>query len=195
MKPKAQTLQQKMGFSDPDLTTPKHDQLMLLLDKWIDGNMFDLISLSEPVIRVDGGYAPDTLVDVNKFKSMYPNVKLPSAKIIKAKKIWEQPILDRSYTIGFADILCVIEHSENGGFYDPRKDKFQVASTTGYIFFEVKPAIPSLGEVIRQIRMYQTYTNRLPGGYDRWYIVSPDDRFRDQIESQGIGFIHVENVQ
>ena len=35
-KPKANTLQQKMGFFDEDLKMPKHDELMLWLDKNIE---------------------------------------------------------------------------------------------------------------------------------------------------------------
>jgi hypothetical protein len=56
-------------------------------------------------------------------------------------------------------------------------------------FYEVKPSIPSLGEVIRQVRMYQTYTNR--ERYGEWWIVSPDTRFKEQLESQGIKFLAV----
>lgn len=39
-KPKAQTLQQKMGFFDEDLKKPKHDEIML----WLDSNIETIIN-------------------------------------------------------------------------------------------------------------------------------------------------------
>jgi len=39
-KPKAQTLQQKLGFFDEDLKKPKHDELML----WLDNNIENVIN-------------------------------------------------------------------------------------------------------------------------------------------------------
>jgi hypothetical protein len=50
--------------------------------------------------------------------------------------------------------------------------------------FEVKPAIPSLGEVIRQIRMYEQYEMGA-----EFYVVSPDARFKAALEAQKIGFL------
>jgi hypothetical protein len=49
---------------------------------------------------------------------------------------------------------------------------------------EVKPEIRSLGEVIRQIRMYESHC---PDA--KFYICCPDPRFKPALESQGIGFI------
>ena len=39
-KPKAQTLQQKMGFFDEDLKKPKHDEIML----WLDTNIENIVN-------------------------------------------------------------------------------------------------------------------------------------------------------
>lgn len=67
-------------------------------------------------------------------------------------------------------------------------------------FFEVKTTIPSYGELMRQINHYRTHTTydiekRDKSGsrhvYERcwpWFVVSPDARFKDAIESQGIHF-------
>jgi hypothetical protein len=49
--------------------------------------------------------------------------------------------------------------------------------------FEVKPKIPSLGELLRQLRTYQTHQ-----GADDWVVVSPDVRWKGAIESQGFTF-------
>lgn len=35
MEPKAKTMQERFGFSDPDLKTPEHDAIMM----WLDGEM------------------------------------------------------------------------------------------------------------------------------------------------------------
>lgn len=52
------------------------------------------------------------------------------------------------------------------------------------LLFEVKTSISSLGELIRQIRLYQTYTD------SPFIVVCPDARFAEPILSQGIGFLH-----
>ena len=50
------------------------------------------------------------------------------------------------------------------------------------VYFEVKATLPSAGELIRQIRMYQEYVQ------GEWVVISPDDRHRRILESQGIQF-------
>jgi len=50
-KPKAKTLQQRFGFLDDDLTTPKHDEMMI----WANDNAKQLVSevLGEPLDVLD----------------------------------------------------------------------------------------------------------------------------------------------
>ncbi|HSY20169.1 MAG TPA: hypothetical protein VK815_17625 [Candidatus Acidoferrales bacterium] len=57
-------------------------------------------------------------------------------------------------------------------WYDPRK-----------VAFDAKSAIPSLGELIRQLNTYRTYCT--------WpfFVVSPDSRFASEIAEEGFGFI------
>ena len=57
----------------------------------------------------------------------------------------------------------------------------------GNIAIEIKTAIPSLGELVRQIRMYQTYLKV------KFIIVCPDDRFAEPLRSQGIHFYKYNN--
>ncbi len=112
-------------------------------------------------------------------------------------KVWEKPIVSESartsYTIGFVDM--VVKYAKPKHFMNYNNESqsadFSVvqSGSCGTVYFEVKPSIPSLGEVIRQIRMYQTYT-----GADLWFIVSPDDRFAEQLRGQGIGFVKVPNT-
>jgi hypothetical protein len=52
------------------------------------------------------------------------------------------------------------------------------------VYFEVKTAIKSLGELIRQIRMYQEYVSS-----GIFVVVCPDDRYKEQLQRQGIAFV------
>jgi len=54
---------------------------------------------------------------------------------------------------------------------------------------EVKPSIRSIGELIRQIRRYESVC-KAP-----FVVVSPDDRFANILRSQGIGFIKAPYIQ
>ena len=51
------------------------------------------------------------------------------------------------------------------------------------VFFEVKTRIQSVGALLRQINFYKSHK---PGNY---VVVSPDDRHRDLLASQGVGFV------
>ncbi len=255
--PKAKTLQARFGFSDPELTTPKHDQIMLWLDANIDQVLTDALCEEWTVTYINGVTIDNELIEISQaktalqklsdradgivnrinelkngysqyeweirhkqdeLKSIRPDIEAltaiakeaiqipPKAKwvIRHNKKIWESPIVSESartartisqssYTIGFVDMKVMYSQPAFRVAYDNESTKvrFEVLqrgrSDTAY--FEVKPSIPSLGEVIRQIRMYQTYTGHWP-----WFIVSPDDRFAEQLRDQGIGFVKVPNT-
>jgi len=146
--PKAQTLQQRFGFADKDLTTPKHDEIML----WLDQNIVTVIG--------------HILNHSKRWKQI-----AEGREWSHGDTEWEMPVISRSgygnqYIIGFVDLATLVS----------------VGSDQRYFMFEVKSSIPSLGEVIRQIRMYETYSR---GAY---VIVSPDDRFADALRAQGIEF-------
>lgn len=80
-RPKGQTLQQRFGFNNSDLTTPKHDEIML----WLDENIEAIIAY----LFVDA-------------KSKKPS------KVIEV--IWEKPIQARSgFIIGFVDMLVRVQ--------------------------------------------------------------------------------------
>lgn len=132
MEPKAKTIAERFGFRDPELSTPRHDEIML----WLDENIEKIY---------------------DRLKRFFPG---------RSRVVWEKPIMSGAYIVGFADM--------------------SVQSTYSQIdYFEVKPAIPSLGEVLRQIQMYRQYGNR----EDNWTIVTPDDRFLKMLASQKIGLI------
>lgn len=106
--PKAQTLQQRFGFMDNDLKKPKHDDIILWLDKYIESHLdFELdpsrewqkseISISSDIKEIE---ALDIL--------FWPTLpEKPPVKI--RKKVWESPVYsvgykDSKYIIGFVDI-------------------------------------------------------------------------------------------
>lgn len=205
MKPKAQTMAQKFGFMDPDLATPQHDAIMLWLDGALTKAFAEKTFGNHP--NYEWKYVDDDREPIVELFQLMKDGKVvidPSTPVqTMTSKMWEVPILDRSYTIGFADmrviyadhrlrartILNAMRQQDSGSQAIPFHitegvPDFDYARKTRY--FEVKPSIPSLGEVIRQVRMYQTYT----AGAE-WWIVSPDATFKEQIESQGIKFLVV----
>ena len=142
------------------------------------------------------------------------NLATPECKRLKVgKPTWEVPITtgsNNTYTVGFVD-LCVTVLSEptlslevpsvarqiSSGRQDWWNDpRVQVPTARPYIKvtyqrqetlrFEVKSTIQSIGELIRQIRYYQTYRD---GTY---VVVSPDGRWTTQLESQNIRFVPVD---
>ena len=106
-------------------------------------------------------------------------------RIINMKTIWESPIKvqkytkygETSYILGYADLKLAYT------YYDAKKD----IDYYDCIFFEIKPQIPSCGDLIRQIRKYQTVTSNAP-----WFVVSPDTKFKDIILQQDIGLINTD---
>jgi len=102
-------------------------------------------------------------------------------KITKNK--WEHEVICKngSYktVVGFIDIMAEI----HGVFdYDP-KSVIQSYNRKP-VFIEIKTEIPVLGELIRQMRAYQTYE----GFYNVYIIVSPDDRHEKILNEQGFYF-------
>lgn len=108
--------------------------------------------------------------------------KLPY-KIIKNE--WEHPVVYTSgnykLLVGFIDIFVRI-----GGTFDA-KGPYNFNHTTLNVFVEIKTEIPSLGELIRQMRAYQTYVDHFEN-YTKYMVVSPDDRHAKILNEQGFYF-------
>lgn len=112
-----------------------------------------------------------------------------------AQKRCEHPIMNRSYTIGFVDLYVqTIYYTPHlSGYRKPREypppavalPKPVYDDKTLHYYFEVKPRIPSFGELVRQLRMYQSYLNP----EDKIIVTSPDERFLDAILGEGFLFL------
>ena len=112
-------------------------------------------------------------------------------KEITIKSTWEYPIKNGNFMIGFVDMI--IEYSATlelmVSYSDsreplPRLPRWYNGKSSGTMAFEVKSVMPSLGELVRQVRMYESFLHKIP-----FYIVSPDDRFASALKGQNIGFI------
>jgi hypothetical protein len=119
-------------------------------------------------------------------------------------RTWEKPVMSGKYTVGFIDLqascfyaprLKVWGTDAQGRIIDEIRRPFEEGhnmelphiyvdhAKEAIINFEVKTAIPSLGEVIRQVRHYQEYEK------GRYIVVSPDARWASALDAQGIGFL------
>jgi len=188
--PKAQTLQQRFGFQDKDLSRPKHDEIML----WLDENILkilDSFTWIRSLYRDRGAIELWDSKSIEKKFHLKDKPPFPEFKISSVKKIWEKPVLQKEFCIGFIDFVAIfnipvlkVEYKSEGreGKFLWSPDNLEIR-----INFEVKTAIPSLGELFRQIQMYRSYLSSSLN--NKFVVVSPDNRFEKQILDQGIGFL------
>lgn len=206
-KAKASTLQQRFGFLDDDLKLQTHDEIML----WVDANIKKIVTdifpknpnweisdqvkddidkiskavenaLSQADINLHGNRY-EALLQWKGLKELPPKPDLTIESIV-----WEKPIVSKDYIIGFVDMFCEFNSpvlSAYGmGVFSNTTDIpiFEICHEKKQLAFEIKTSIPSLGELIRQIRMYQNYSRA------KFVVISPDDRHAEMLKKQGIIF-------
>lgn len=148
--------QQRFLFDDADLTTPQHDQIML----WFDANARRLLAPWIPVER-----AAD-----------------PTFRLVTE---WEVPLFTHNgYALGFLDMK--VEASTRIPMVDGGPLRHGRDWWSGRFYIEAKSTIPSLGELVRQLNLYQQYVGLYPG---QFIIVSPDVRYAAKLRDLGFGFI------
>lgn len=95
---------------------------------------------------------------------------------------WEHQVMhingNYRMIVGYIDIFVDIQ----GKFF--YSDTGQYEKSNNHVFIEIKTQIPSLGELIRQMRAYQAYQSK----YTNFLIVSPDDRHKKILKEQGFWF-------
>jgi hypothetical protein len=170
-QPKASTLQQRFGFQDDDLKNPNHDEIMMWLDSYVD-------TIVKLILKYEGSWSKEKIDELQT--KNYISGELPIKPAMEIKKIWEYPVQAKNgFMIGFIDMLveayppCL---TTNG-------NKWEVDWHTKRFVFEVKSILPTLGELIRQIRMYEEFVGKA------FYVVAPDDKYAKMLNQQGIGFI------
>lgn len=145
-------------------------------------------------------------------KDELPLSLAPFPGIKVTKKVWEQPLTtQREYTIGFIDLVVswkrpmlsyirpeglIQTHRSEAGHrwewnqyaaWEEWQPTWDISFVKQEVAFEVKTTIPSLGELLRQLKLYeQHFTGRI-------FVVAPDARFAEKIREQGFGFIQSPN--
>ncbi len=96
------------------------------------------------------------------------------------QNVWEQEIIEtteyyastKKQVVGFVDLYVQ---------YLKANDRIEPAWPE--VYFEIKTTIPSVGELLRQLKYYQTFL-----GKRRFVVVSPDDSCADILQEQGFYF-------
>jgi len=185
MKPKATTLQQRMGFVDSELSTPKHDELIF----WLMENKQSVAeNIFPPYNRNE-----DQGEDRKQVKGWGPGLSdeavdrfiltRPTPKIKKIRLSLEVPVNDGRFTIGFMDAemsissarFCLEKVGTQAGWkeYEHTDDS--------KVCIEVKPEIRSFGETLRQMNHYRNHLL----GYN-FAILCPDNRLKPHFLDQGV---------
>lgn len=143
-----------------------------------------LINENNVLVYYDDGEGHPTLP-----KTRQPCYTLSS---ISTKIYTENPIMRARSILGYWDIVFMrfgllktqpYEDPSPSGALTFRSGNIRIHSG---IFIEVKPKIDSFGKVMRQLKTYETYQPEAKGNI---YLVTPDLRFKDAFESQGIHVI------
>ena len=169
MKPKASTMQERMGFNDPDLKSPIHDKMVI----WLMKNKVSVANYLLGNIRFQSGSNDKRCEDM--VSAMDKTIHDPDP-VVRTEK----PIMSGDFIIGFIDVSLA-----NRGAYVSLDSKtgevgWTFSGTYPDVNIEVKPKIESFGETMRQINMYREYERC------QYAIFTPDHRFKDAFESQGI---------
>lgn len=140
-KDRYSTTEKLWKLDDEQLTTPKHDELVLML--------------------------------LNK-SYCFEKLGVPKENYDRWEIRSEVPI-----TNGRGEFIQ--------GYWDIVIGQVFVSGILGYYFVECKPTIDSFGKTLRQIN---TYKNNLDWEYHKnIFLFTPDIRFKDAFESQGIKVI------
>ena len=112
----------------------------------------------------------------DNFETVFYDLFSKDNPIKIAKKIWEFDISKIAYNgvqiVGFIDLVFECDYIKE---YTKRN-----------VYVEIKTAIPSVGELLRQLKAYKTY---LGLHYtDKFIVVCPDDTYEKIIKEQGYFF-------
>lgn len=171
------TLDQWWKIDDEQLKTPKHDELLIWLLK--KENLKKIITTKDPeAVNWD-----------------WENVKIHAEEYI---------IAENGYRVGAPDIIfsiprhppkkCFTNHlnqnisttCDSDSQYNPH-EHYQHYSR---YFIEIKPEINNFGTTLRQLKLYVSY------GYEgKAYLLTEDQRYKEEFENQGIKVIYPPKIQ
>ena len=191
-------------WSRKEKGSPEHDAIMM----WLDQNIVRIVEEEEhrdwppktaevwtragcrigrPREReFDDGPEPEFDWETRTLNLEKARDRIPPFPGVKASKVWELSITNsKDRTIGFIDMAV---------YYDELtlryKDKqFSIKDRRKVEYYEVKPEITSVGQLLRQLKKYDEFLDR----YNQWpglfTVVSPDTRYRKIIQEQGYAFL------
>lgn len=237
---RSSTMSQRLGFHDPDLTSPEHDAMVF----WVKNHLkkehvSTLNKLKELPLEATRHnneliYALDKHLNEIESKITFGlgwseerkqekinDRKAELLRLIERLKEyeWEERIKQLTSNCLKIKLECPIQ-AKNGfiiGYVDIRAShsNIHLLKNTDYdrpefpefpfycgimkggikqVNIEVKPKIQSFGELVRQINTYRTYPQLEDGHYPdsiKWYVACPDDRHKDNLADENIGFIHI----
>lgn len=195
-EPKGKTLIEKFGFDDKDFKNPKHDDIMFWLDKKIRelSTTKDLMDICcgpvfslEPCVSFSS--SDEFKIKVIQRLSQNPSIYLD-------RLVWEFELRKDNWTVGFIDLLSVHRSSSFPPTWDSKE--FVLISA-----FEIKTKIPTMGELVRQVRTYERalkFWASREFSYEKhscgilWTVIAPDIPYAAELKTQGIGsFIYTPN--
>ena len=192
---------QQLGFWDPEVLKPDHDTICLwayenadMIFQTVCPELFDHPWLDSEV-HYDREYRDQSATDLARAfmdANSRPNPRVCSRtfEFVLTSFTGYKDKLERN--VGFADLLFQTQLPSVGPRYkaattrgeDDEFDGFEIRWSRGpCILVEAKMAIPSLGELLRQINLYRTAFS------GKFVVVSPEDRFSTILVEQGVTFI------
>lgn len=156
----------RFKFDDEDFNDPTHDGIIV---KCLDPEYLEsLLNIPEYSKRIWIAYTHPAPKRVS-----YDSIDTLSG--IHRTINSEKPILRAKSILGYWDIVLT--------YHGTSKNYTNVKSL---YFIEVKPKIDSFGRVLRQLKTYEVYQTESKGNI---YLITPDMRYRDAFENQGIHVI------
>jgi hypothetical protein len=229
---RSSTMSQRLGFHDPDLTSPEHDAMVFWVKNYLKKDIFWTIRALQQIHKAKIAnekfisHIKDYLSLIESdpvFSSLEENTRIEKINLIKESVLkWENRIesicwqktlssmkkeispyqkirlerpvkTSREFIVGYIDIE--VNYTT---YFDLRRhdafgskcysDDFTFTHDSTYI--EIKPKIQSFGELVRQINTYRAHLGDALYG-QKWYVACPDDRHKDNLADENIGFIHI----
>lgn len=188
------------GLEDKQLATPKHDELVLFLlnednliklipeiVEWLSAirkvvkkGVYDYIDGIKR-IEADEYNGRDDIDRLNRYTAL-AQTPVPNLNILS-----EVPILDHNnFIIGYWDIVVEFYRKNYNFNFKGYEDLFYGERVPRRIYIEVKPDVKSFGETLRQLNTYKCQEGIINNTV---YLFTPDLRFKEAFESQGINVI------
>lgn len=189
---------QQLGFWDPEVSTPSHDNIVLwaydnteTILRLVMPDAFDHAWLQDEVLRSRHEREERFLQMARKYVDSNPRpnprARKKTLEYVLTTQTGYQGKLEK--IVGYADLLidvefpCVsINESEDGVHLVWRHGR-DLPANQASVLVEAKSVLPSIGELMRQIQLYRTAHS------GPVVVVSPDDQYAQILGEQGVFFI------